>query len=579
MDKKSVIVGIIADLATQLKAVNEAPLCVVGSAAHMLNGADVLPRDIDVLLPATVSYSVFADLVLQPLGYEDAGDYRWRHHASKNSYSHPIDLSYPLERTDRNLFYSCPEHWMSWNIDSHFTKSIDLGENCRLTIPNEALSIILLIKSISDKIFMIPSLQGADADFWRELLRNDIDNLRKLIRLYDSVLLLEDLQEVIRLIPNDPSVRLQILQGCEFARQALDCLKLDSASRVNQMGALLRNYFGLPNSRRAGSVTGPADLRILHTAHKETIYSSKQTGAIYLEASGDEAGAKLSLPLFVDVQLNSSCNLKCAHCDYRMDGRTLALPVLREKLRNMADSGVQQVNFGEASEALLYDDLPSAIRMAAEFNLIPNLTTNLSMRPSAELLRTIGECCGAVATSVDRFHFRGFPGNMMTHPITERIHAVVNQGVFVILNTVYDRDDTEGVSYVLEYAEKLGCQAVCLIRRFFHDGTTYRKLPMRDFGRLLEQIVARRESPLQIGFHSSDPVTAILREPHGPQSSWALPMITDARHTMFLDADGAYRPNSFSTHEQRVFGTVAEAWSSDIFNRFRANSGGVMQLI
>jgi hypothetical protein len=262
-----------------------------------------------------------------------------------------------------------------------------------------------------------------------------------------------------------------------------------------------------------------------------------------------------------------------------MDGRVLPLPFLGSKLGDMAKAGVQQVNFGEGSEALLYGDLATAIRMTAEADLTPNLTTNLTLQPSADLMEAIGDCCGAVATSVDRFHFQGFPRDMTNHPLTQRIRAIVETGVFVILNTVYDRDDMEGVANVLDYAEDLRCDAVCLIRRFYDRGTTYRKLPLRDFGILLDRIDAHRGSSLHVGFHTCDPVLALIRPSEEPRDNWIPPLMTDARHTLFLGADGAYRPTSFAPNEDRIFGTVADAWNSEIFNRYRARSAAGMKLI
>ena len=579
-DYRSGVLRIITDLAARSKIASDKDLCVIGSAAHMLNGADVAPRDIDLVLPATVSSSTFAELVLRPLGYAYLGDFCWRHHAAREDRSsYPIDLSDPMERTDPNLFYSCPEHRMSWDFDDRLLKIIRLGEGQTVTIPNESLAIVLLIKSISDKIFMIPNLEETSAAFWDELLVNDIKNLQKLIPLYDDALVLEDIQDVIQLFPNNASVRSQVLTGCEFARRAVAALQPDLESRLNRITALMRNYFDLPNAPAQKPALIPVGLRELQTSHKEKIYSCEQTGAIYIDAPEKSDNEPLSLPLFVDIQLNASCNLACAHCDYKMDGRMLPLALLRNKLEDMARAGVQQVNFGEGSEALLYDNLPAAIRMAAEVNLRPNLTTNLTLQPSADLMHAIGECCGAVATSVDRFHFQGFPRDMTNHPLTQRIRALVETDVFVIINTVYDRDDTEGISCVLDYAEQLGCDAVCLIRRFYDNATTYRKLPLRDLGALLDQLDARRNSSLRVGFHTCDPVLAILRVPEEPRGNWIPPMITDARHTMFLDADGAYRPTSFAPNAERIFGTVVEAWNSEIFNEYRSRSSGAMKLV
>lgn len=579
-DRRAGTIAMIAGLAAQTKAALDATLCVVGSAGHMLNGADVTPRDLDLLLPAAVSHAAFVEKVLRPLGYDDIGDFRWRHRSlPEDCHSYPVDLSDPMERADPNLFYACPEHRLTWDIDDRFLKCIALEGGHAVTVPNECLAIVLLIKSISDKIFMIPQVKADDAAFWSELLENDIENLQKLIPLYDHALVLEDLQDVIRLLPNNAAVRSQIVAGCAFAQRATAALQQASEARLSQIATLLRNYFDLPASRPAGADAVSGTLTALQTRHTEKLYSCRETGAIYIDTDDESVNDTLSLPLFIDIQLNATCNLACAHCDYKMDGRILPLELLRQKLADMAEAGVQQVNFGEGSEALLYRDLPAALRMAADFNLTPNLTTNLTFEPSRDLLHAIRACCGAVATSVDRFHFRTFPGDMTNHPLTQRIRALVDSDVFVIINTVYDRDDTDGVAYVLDYAHELGCDAVCLIRRFYDDGTTYRKLPLRDLGALLAQLDVHRGSRVQVGFHTCDPVMALLRETGGPQRNWLAPTITDARHTMFLGADGAYRPTSFAADDERIFGTVGEAWNSDIFHRYRARTGDLMKLV
>lgn len=578
MEMRDAIVEDVSAIATLTNLVSEDPLYIVGTVSQLLAGVDVSPRDIDLLLGANTAAPAFEERVLRSLGYEDIGDFVWSAAGATGNRS-GLNISYPNQWHESNIFAAIPEYCFGWNFGFRHWKPVELVSNVSVLIPSPALSLFLKLKSVSDKIYLSCQPHSSERKFWEALLLNDIRCLQQEIIFNSQFYLLEDMLEVLALFPRENQVADQILKAIRFAAEALKGRSARIDDLLETVSRVCRIHFAAISMavRSPGTIELAGGFSTLFEDAGIRVLGNPVSGAIVAETADDfDLSAWMpSRPFLADVQLNSSCNMKCKHCDYAMTGESMSVDVLQAKLRDLQESGVVQVNFGEASEALLYEYLPVAIRHAAELKLIPNLTTNLAIEPSPELWDAIVAHCGAVAVSIDRFHFSKIQNVSQLGKVASRIRRLVEAGVHVVINTVYDAGDVNGLQPVLQIARELNCASVCIIRRFYDAGSTYRRISLIDFSAITAAVVDPANAGMAIGFHSSDPVSRMLE---ADRVSNHLTPMTEARHTIYLDAKGVYRPSSFCPPTLDSSYSVKEAWSSEPFQQFRRTTVGGMKL-
>ena len=558
---------------------------IVGTMSQLLDGINIEPRDIDLLLPSSVDVDPFIDHVFTPLGYKDVGDFCWRR-PDRYSGENSLHISHPNFMHERNFFAADPDNAFGWDFDDRLWQSVEIARGPSVKMPNAALSILMKLKSISDKIFLSTNPGTANPEFWKELLYNDFRCLELELKHNKDRYEFEDVWLVLsHFSPND-SVRNLLLRTVDFSRQVLEQTTHSVPRSLNDLDQIIRLFFAAKNPPACddtgisgGSRAEPSEpTRKMSGANGQSIYLGLNSGAIYVDTEEDVAQPDWipDHPLIANIQLNSSCNMKCSHCDYVMTGHVMPLEMLEVRLKDLKQAGVVQVNFGEASEALLYPDLAAALALTASLGLVPNLTTNLSVDPSDELWQAIKKHCGAVAVSIDRFHMPKYRETLETHRFYERLRTLVDSGVFVIANTVYDRGDLADLPHVVEIAARLGCSAVCVIRRFYEGAKIYNKLPLQDFVALSKVVLSAKEMGIKVGFHSSDPVARVFTERGMRENSLVLGSLTEARHSIYLDNKGSYLPFSFPQYEYNTFDKVADAWKSETFERYRrATSSGM----
>ena len=578
-DKQISVLGDLEVIAIRTRQIFDKKIYVVGTVSQLLAGIEVTPRDIDILVGEGIERGEFEEKVLHKIGYVDIGDFCFSLPNHEGTNLAQLNLSHPNYWTDSNIFAAAPENSFGWSFEDKLWTEISLP-SFKVNIPNPSLSLFLKLKSVSDKIFLSGKTDSTNSQFWRELLLNDIKCLSKELIFQKKYYYFEDILTIFNLIPSNSVVIGQLIKAADFSISALSNFSAAAAGFLLDIANIIRTRLKIiietaSTSRSEGIKSD--DFPLLFEDDNVRVFSDLATGAIYAETQDqfDFDGWVPSRPMLADIQLNSTCNMKCSHCEYDMPGGNLNLSVFKKKIEDLRSIGVVQLNFGEASEVLLYDNLPSALVAVSEAGMIANLTTNLSIEPSEQLWTSIIKHCGAVAVSIDQFHFPKLMNINKYWPISRRITRLIDNGVRVIINTVYDHEDIDGLSNILEIALSLRCHSVCIIRRFYNKGNTYRKIHASEFSKIISTITKPEFSEIVIGFHSSDPISKILDT---DRISTNLTPMTEARHTIFLDSEGRYRPSSFSPPELDIWCTAKDAWNSESFKDFRKNTSDGMLL-
>ncbi|MRG91660.1 radical SAM protein [Polyangium spumosum] len=541
--------------------------CVVGSMAAALSGLPVTPRDIDLYLPNTIDVRDFSNDVLEPLGYSELSDEVWRREGQS------LALSSPVLAKQRNPIFGHFEAELGWHFSDVHWRTVELPSGHRTQVPGPCLSMLLKLKSIGDKIWLVANLDSAPdlQSFWREMLTRDIGLLELELMHAREAYQVEPVVALLRERERPAEVALALRRAGRFAREVL--CESDARTVLDDWLRLLHFFtvlWDLPQNNEDMPNGYAERLELVRARGDVQLLVDRQSGVV-IERTDGPRGDVPAAPTFLHVQLNASCNMKCAHCPYPMTGESLDLDVLQARLSEAAQVGIVQVNFGEGAEALLYDRLSSALRMTRAHGMIPNLSTNLSLEPSDELWSTILECCGAVAVSIDEYHFKSLARDGIPSAIARRIKRLVTGGVSVTINTVYETGKLEDIAHIVDQVADLGAATLCLIRRMHDDGPMYRPTPIGDL-RVLHGMISRAvKRQLVVTFHATDPIAWILPlgDRRGPLAE---PYWAEARDTIFLDPLGGLRPSALSQAEERILGSIPQAWCSPVFYEFRART-------
>ncbi|MBF0134068.1 MAG: radical SAM protein [Magnetococcales bacterium] len=117
-------------------------------------------------------------------------------------------------------------------------------------------------------------------------------------------------------------------------------------------------------------------------SHK-MIYHPKRTAEV-LEAGDNWEKARSVYPIYVEISPIGTCNHRCRFCavdyvGYKPD--RLRLPIMAQRLPEMAQLGVKSVNFAGEGEPFLNKNLGAMILIARDSGLDVSLTTNASIMP------------------------------------------------------------------------------------------------------------------------------------------------------------------------------------------------------
>ena len=214
---------------------------------------------------------------------------------------------------------------------------------------------------------------------------------------------------------------------------------------------------------------------------------------------------------------------------------------IKKNLDELSDLGIAEVDFGEGGEASLHPDLLEAVEYAyEECDLTPNLTTNLMVPLSKELIRSLSKYLGSIVTSIDNYHFPMFSMNGIPENISINIQKLRKYNFYPSVNYVYDLNDSNRVKNDIEWLYNYGFKKITLLRLFGkHDkvdvnNTNYHIVNLIDFISKLE---------IDISFGACDPILDHPQVAIALKHSGFLPgaRCTAGKDFLFLDIDGNVR--------------------------------------
>lgn len=140
-------------------------------------------------------------------------------------------------------------------------------------------------------------------------------------------------------------------------------------------------------------------------------------------------------PELVDISISNYCTNDCDYC-YRQSSATGSFmslgdfQICLEQLSNQKYGGVFQIALG-GGEPLLHPEFNRMLKLAKQYNIIPNYTTSGKFF-NEENLKTTKECCGAIAVSWDPSRnltlneLKDLGKLLKDHQIPANIHFVVS---------------------------------------------------------------------------------------------------------------------------------------------------------
>lgn len=84
----------------------------------------------------------------------------------------------------------------------------------------------------------------------------------------------------------------------------------------------------------------------------------------------------INMPLYVYLELNNSCNLRCKFCSLSQKGdKNIDLKMAKKILKELKDNGIYDVYY-TGGEPLLYPDFVELVNYAYELGMRQTLLTN-----------------------------------------------------------------------------------------------------------------------------------------------------------------------------------------------------------
>lgn len=573
--KSAAVVAILECIADRWRENFALRLHAVGSVSSFLSGVKIEPRDVDLYLPREVSYANFESMVLGPLGYVLLEDDRW---VLEGDLARPegqvLHLSTPVLEEQCNPMLGAAEVEFGWGFDEAHWDVHYLPSGAEIAVPNQALSMLLRLKSIGDKIWLVANLARRPRmrAQWQSLLKRDLALLEREILDQDPKRFSAEAIARILAERENPAASAGILaRNSSFALAALT--QSPSRALLANIHATLRLFRASWDAPLDENASDPRYRQLFHRIEARQdaeVYCDYRTGVIVEERPAGDSTARPvpEAPYFAHVQLTATCKMTCGHCPYEMTGEVLPLGILVGRLREMAALGVVQVNYGEGAEALLYPALAEALETTRACGMIPNLSTSMTIEPSPRLWNAIETCCGAVAVSIDQYHFHSLMGSGVPRKVAARIQRLVRAGVWVTANIVYETGHWEQALCAIALAADMGVRMICLIRRMRDEDGSYELMPVSDVPYLQSAIRTCRKAGMRLAFHTTDPIAYLV--PLGSRNGKEMrPLWTEAFDTIFLDVLGEYRPSALSPLSEQVPGPLSGAWRSQVFNRFR----------
>jgi MoaA/NifB/PqqE/SkfB family radical SAM enzyme len=219
---------------------------------------------------------------------------------------------------------------------------------------------------------------------------------------------------------------------------------------------------------------------------------------------------------------------------------------ITELLDEFRKTGICEVDFGEGGEATLHPNLARIICYTAEkCKMIPNLTTNLTVPLSDELIETLSRYAGIVVISLDNYHHPDFAQYGIPVEIKENLKKLRLKGIKPAVNYVYEPNNITRIIHDIRWLNREGFTKITLLRRLGNYYTHKRTLPSNN--EIDDLLNFLNHLDIEVGFASCDP---ILDHPliFNAVAKTGLPTgakCKAGKEFVFVDINGNVRPCGF----------------------------------
>lgn len=518
---------------------------VVGSTALAIRGVPIIPNDIDIVISKTY-YKEF------------------QHFLNKINLSYPKskDLDISITTLEEGLpFFSHSNKTLSWHICYKYSETITFRGGGICLLPPLSILLILGIKKLDDAFTLAkanyPTLEESERA--NNLLYRSLGALEKTLLTYppneyDLLFPTFEIMELNWYIPYIPRILLVLQEFCNMRnssntiyKRIKDLIKIIEDRKkfmvVPSIEDEIKETISNRNSKQLRIFNMPSGFFIkFHRSgnvYRTNNLKDVQKLAIDTGASIRKACTDIRI---VHFQITNRCSLKCSHCMYRRGGYDLPMNQILELLKEFYEAGICEVDFGEGGEDTLRPDLARIIYYTSEkYKMTPNLTTNLTIPLSDELVETLSKYAGSVVISLDNYHHPAFAQYGIPVEVNENLKKLRFKGITPAINYVYEPDNFTKIIADIKWLYKEGFTKITLLRRFGNYNQKQTSPSNSVIDTLLDLLSGL---DIEIGFVSCDP---LLEHPliYRAMTETGLPAgakCKAGKEFVFVDIEGNVRP-------------------------------------
>ena len=163
----------------------------------------------------------------------------------------------------------------------------------------------------------------------------------------------------------------------------------------------------------------------------------------------------INMPLYVYLELNNSCNLRCKFCSLSQKGdKNIDLKMAKKILKELKDNGIYDVYY-TGGEPLLYPDFVELVNYAYELGMRQTLLTNgILLNKYRNTLKKI--LCVCVSLHGSKQTHNKLTNSICYDKVLTNIESIKKiTNVKINCTIISDNQNIEEMISVLEYGKKI----------------------------------------------------------------------------------------------------------------------------
>lgn len=346
---------------------------------------------------------------------------------------------------------------------------------------------------------------------------------------------------------------------------------------INQTGAdILDWYFNREEDKETISEK-------LAQIHRISLEQAKQDVADFLSDIRDELRpdkfndteqVNMNIPLGVELEVTSSCNLRCRHClqsDY--SPVFMSLDKARWIIGTVSKSHIFEISL-IGGEPLMHPQICEIMECASKENLAVGLTTNGTLIDNhhIKVMEKMENLSVAVSIDGGEYDHDYIRGKGSFNKSDRAIHAMINVGIEVEVLFTITSYNIERYMPVLEYCKKLGIACnFNLFKPFKRNHSLLVPDPAKFFSLIMTLFELRRSGDFAIGLSNAALTGCLMGLPDRNECRAGQAGLVIDVHSRMLTCPsllycGCYSENDFPEFN----GSFMETWKNHpLFTRFR----------